>query len=639
MTVTAGADFQIRMSVDSVVNGTKLARNEIAKLAAIQRASKTDADRLTEGLDLVERALKAEQITADAAAKAIAHLQDKYGTAAIAARELAEAEQMVNRQRKADLDVINTKLKIQQQAYDQVTKAQQRSNDETRKANMAFANSKLSVMQADFNKTTGSLNDFGRGMESAFIKQQEFSAGNWKVAGSTKAATGSMGAMSAGAGALGLVLTGAAVAIDQYLRGVDRIAKEIDAAAAIGQTREEMRILTQAISEVAGVDVSQAVGGIKQLQTQIGMAAVGQGKSQKVLEMLGLDAKSLASMDATEQFKTVAEAISRVEDRSVRAAMAQKLFGDSQMANAAISGNVAQAMKEIEASTWSMTEGQERATAVMDDTITRLFNTIGSARDRMVGEVSEALVIIGGGAESLRETSVAASDLARSSAQLEEQLKATEEAAKAEADAIKKAQEDAERAALEYYNTIESIQGKIRALTKGDDAQRAYELRQRGLSMEQTNEIMASEKKLAALEAEKKAQEEADKLQKDQAKQATEAAAKIRKELETPAETIARTITELQGLVAANALSIADAEREILRVTEEQSKKAASERGTSQVATLKLADAGAFKQLAEIQGKQKDTEKRQLWIAEQSNKQLQEIAKNTAAFKPVRAAR
>jgi hypothetical protein len=627
------------MSVDSVVNGTKLARSEIAKLAAIQRASKTDADRLKEGLDLVEKALKADQISAEAAAKAVAHLQEKYGETATAAKELVDAEAQLNRERKANLDVINAKLKMQQQTYEQVTKAQQRSADETRKANMAFANNKLAIMQADMQKMTGSLNDFGRGMESAFVQQQEFSQANWRIAGSNKEAASTARMNQMGATLVGAAFTGAAVAANQYLATINRIANEVDAAAMLGQTREEMRLLTQAIAEVAGVDVSQAVGGLKQMQSQIGLAAVGQGKGQKILEMLGLDAQSLAQMDATEQFKAVSEALSQVADRSTRAALASKIFGDAQIANAAIGDNVAQAMEQINASTFSLTTSQEKAVAAMDDSWGRFKNTLSSGWDRIVGEVSESLVIIGGGGESLREAAVATSELAKSSEYLEQTLKAAEEAAQAEADAIKKAKEDEERAALEYFNTIEGIEGKIRELTRGKDAQRAFELRQSGMTAEQTNEIMASEKRLAALEKEKKDREDAAKAEEEAAKKAIETAEKIRQKLESPSEVIERTTAELNALIAANALSVADAQRELNRVIEEQSKTAVPERGSSQVSTLKLADAGAFKQLAEIQGKQKDTEKRQLWIAEQSNKQLQEIAKNTAAFKPMRAAR
>lgn len=82
-------------------------------------------------------------------------------------------------------------------------------------------------------------------------------------------------------------------------------------------------------AEQTGADLQTLENGIRVMQRTLNDAERGLSTATDALDDLGLTAGQLRGLSPEEQFKTLAEAISRVEDPSKRAAIAMQVFGRS----------------------------------------------------------------------------------------------------------------------------------------------------------------------------------------------------------------------------------------------------------------------------------------------------------------------
>jgi hypothetical protein len=99
----------------------------------------------------------------------------------------------------------------------------------------------------------------------------------------------------------------------------------VNAAKRMGIGTEEFERLDKAAKKV-GVDVGVMGDSFHKLQARIGRAKLG-GADAGLFRSLGLDANELGRLSRADAMKEVAGAFNRIEDDSVRAAMAMQLFG------------------------------------------------------------------------------------------------------------------------------------------------------------------------------------------------------------------------------------------------------------------------------------------------------------------------
>ena len=131
------------------------------------------------------------------------------------------------------------------------------------------------------------------------------------------AAVGVAGIAAAGV-ALGVKLVG------NFLKSADAIGKM---ATATGIGVEKIQELDFALQQ-GGSSISAFEKGIQTLARGLNDAFTkGTGPVAEALEQLGLTIEGIAGLAPDEQFRTLAQAISEVEDASTQAAIAQKLFG------------------------------------------------------------------------------------------------------------------------------------------------------------------------------------------------------------------------------------------------------------------------------------------------------------------------
>lgn len=96
---------------------------------------------------------------------------------------------------------------------------------------------------------------------------------------------------------------------------------------------DETGVSVEALSELgyaatqSGTDLESLQAALVKMQRNIGEAALGSKTAQAALAQLGLSAKDLAALSPDQQFKVLAERLSRIQDPAKRAAATLDLFG------------------------------------------------------------------------------------------------------------------------------------------------------------------------------------------------------------------------------------------------------------------------------------------------------------------------
>lgn len=165
--------------------------------------------------------------------------------------------------------------------------------------------------------------DFDKNLDKAGTKAKGFgkSVGSGGAAGSLAKFVPVMALATAAAAA-------ATVAYKELGAAFARIDEMAKKASRLGITSQALRELSYA-AELAGASGDVMNDTLKTLQKNIGDAALGTGEAAASMKLLGLDVDKIAGMSADEQFKTIAESISKIENPSLQAALSAKIFGES----------------------------------------------------------------------------------------------------------------------------------------------------------------------------------------------------------------------------------------------------------------------------------------------------------------------
>lgn len=128
------------------------------------------------------------------------------------------------------------------------------------------------------------------------------------------------GKLAAGGGAM---LTPFAVSTKVFLKAGDQLDKM---AKRTGFTVESLSELGFA-AEQTGSDITTLEKGVRRMQQTVNDAGRGLSTATDALDAIGLSVDSLVGLSPEEQFKLIADSISRIEDPSERAAIALQIFG------------------------------------------------------------------------------------------------------------------------------------------------------------------------------------------------------------------------------------------------------------------------------------------------------------------------
>jgi len=128
-----------------------------------------------------------------------------------------------------------------------------------------------------------------------------------------------------------LVAAGGAV-IAPLLAAVQHFATAGDQ---VNKASDRTGVAVEALSELAyaadqsGANLETLEAGLRRMQTTVLDAARGSATAQESLAMLGVTVEQLAALSPDEQFKLLADRLSRIEDPTLKAALAMKMFGKS----------------------------------------------------------------------------------------------------------------------------------------------------------------------------------------------------------------------------------------------------------------------------------------------------------------------
>lgn len=148
-----------------------------------------------------------------------------------------------------------------------------------------------------------------------------------------RAAEQKMKALGASVRTIGAGLMGAGSAVIAPMLGA--VAAFTEMGSAINDMSVRTGISAESLSELgyaaglAGVDMGSLEGGLKKMQKSIVDAADGSKEAKATLGDLGLTAAELKGLSGDQQFKLIADRISKISDPAERAAMSMKVFGKS----------------------------------------------------------------------------------------------------------------------------------------------------------------------------------------------------------------------------------------------------------------------------------------------------------------------
>lgn len=145
-----------------------------------------------------------------------------------------------------------------------------------------------------------------------------------KAAVSGGGAMGGRGAMMLGGiGLAGIAGAGAIAAIP-----AQRAMAERQLAESLNTTVAALDSL-QLAARKNGIEEAKVAEMLGKIATVSSQAAAGMGEAQNAFKMLGIDAKAIAGMGADQQMFKVADALRNMQDPTVRAGLAAKMFGES----------------------------------------------------------------------------------------------------------------------------------------------------------------------------------------------------------------------------------------------------------------------------------------------------------------------
>lgn len=192
-------------------------------------------------------------------------------------------------------------------------------------------------------------------------------------------------------------------------------------------------VSTEALSELgfaaeqSGANLESLEAGLRKMQKTVGDAADGTTTAVDALAKLGLAVEGLANLSPEQQFKLIADRLSRIEDPTLRAAAAMEVFGKSGTQLLPLVQNGAAGIEELQqqARSLGLTVSTEAAgdAAVLNDTLNILWRVlkqcafvIGSALApdviELAGAITKAVVIVANWIKQNRELVVWAAKIA-----------------------------------------------------------------------------------------------------------------------------------------------------------------------------------------------------------------------------------
>jgi len=155
-------------------------------------------------------------------------------------------------------------------------------------------------------------------------------------------------------------------------------------------------------AELAGGDLETLEAGLRKMQRTIGDAAMGSESAVEALSRLGLTVEDVLKLNPEQQFKLIADRLSKISDPTLRAALAMEVFGKTGTRLLPLIQDGAKGLEEYQrqARALGLTISADAAkdAALLDDTLRSLWRvlkqsafTIGAALAPTIQELAETV--------------------------------------------------------------------------------------------------------------------------------------------------------------------------------------------------------------------------------------------------------
>ena len=303
-TTLTNVSIAFNLNAKGVVDGSKLARNEMGRLKQIFREQENEAERLNRQLIDLDNAynkgaigtnqyLTIENRLTDALHKTTQAYRDEIKAVKDAETATVEAA----RKQKAAMDegiaVTQRYLTVEQRHAQEV-------------ANLNRLHSVGAIDAKTYNRAMSEQNDLltkGAKKTSAFGTQLKAVAATY------------------------LSIQGARLAFNSMLESIESIDTLANTANALGESAGRLNTFQYALQQIANLDASSAEKFLTKMSQKVGEATLGNEAAIKSFTRLGISVDTLVGLSPVAQFEAFAGAIRKIEDPTQRVAIAMQLFG------------------------------------------------------------------------------------------------------------------------------------------------------------------------------------------------------------------------------------------------------------------------------------------------------------------------
>ncbi|KAA1259337.1 hypothetical protein LF1_18690 [Rubripirellula obstinata] len=302
-----GLNYKVASDVTGFTQGMVLSRSELAATKREVRKSRSDYEVLEEKLNTVEKA---------------------YKSGAISTQEL---ERTTKR--------LRSETKESKAAQADLAREMERGRATTRSVETATEKYTREVNDLSQQLRRGAISQttYGRAVarqRNELLQSRAAMAANIPVLGRMQGMVGGMppayaaAAVGIAAATAGLYLFGRGVrhTIDRVAEQMAAIDQQAKMASRLGATLDGLSAIRLGASHVSGLENSAVDMGIQRMMRRTAEAAKGMGEAKSVFKQLNLDAAKLAKQRPMDVFKTLADEISKVKDRSEQMRLTFKLF-------------------------------------------------------------------------------------------------------------------------------------------------------------------------------------------------------------------------------------------------------------------------------------------------------------------------
>ena len=354
-------------------------KKQEAVVKRLMTAIETPLDRIKSDFNELNKALESGTVDAEDHAKMVEYLTQQYMDATGQTKKFADENTSDMRRVASIISKAETETEKLNAEFNALNRLYRRGKigAEEYARGVENLNERHKRLHEEANKTSNVIGDFAKRIVPTVNLVDVFRLG-----------------IDAGRAALDAFASAAATVRDKMAE-LDPIIKQ---SRAMGELTANVQTLAFALSESAGMSIEETSQSLMELQKRLGEAQLGTGEAANALKILGLNAAEVARLSPVEQFRLVANELQKVEDATMRAYLADKLFAEQgkKLVNGLTQSNQALAEAEQAARNFGLAISDIQATGIeaANDALGRVSAQIDGIITQFSAELAPAIAFL-----------------------------------------------------------------------------------------------------------------------------------------------------------------------------------------------------------------------------------------------------